>query len=101
MKGPLPRQRHGFIPLHPSTADATRFSIDPAEACRRHKSLEAAHRVSPLLDASMILLQVIIQMAIGTMDDSFPQRSFNGPRVPAMAVSRDPSRNTVCDRTGG
>src|SRR5215813_1116485 len=86
MLGTVPGQRHGFVPPGAEAEEVAYLLIDPAEPLRRRKALEATHRVSPLLDAAMILLQVIIQVAIRAMDDSLSQLGLDSAGIGSMPI---------------
>jgi hypothetical protein len=68
--------------------------MDPAEACGRVNTLESAHRPRPLFDASMVLLQMIIQVAVGAMTHLFPQLRFDRAGIGVMPVGRNALRDT-------
>ena len=59
MKDTLQTQRQQFIPLGSCAEEIAHFIVDPTEPLNRHETFESAHRVSPLLDPSMVLFQVI------------------------------------------
>jgi pimeloyl-ACP methyl ester carboxylesterase len=51
--------------------------MDPAEALGRVNTLESAHRPRPLYDTMMVLLQMIIQGAVGAMTHLQPTLVVN------------------------
>ncbi len=55
--------------------------VDPTKPRCRHDTLEAPHRPRPLFDSSMVLLQMIIQIAVRAMGHGFPQFRFEGAGV--------------------
>ena len=65
--------------------------MHPTKASGRLDTFESAHRPRALLDASMVLLQVIIQVAVGAMTHRLPQLSFNGSGVGVMSIGRNRS----------
>src|SRR5262249_18334086 len=75
--------------------------IDPTKPFCRHKTLEATHWVSPLLDASMVLLQMIIQVAVRAMGDCLAQLRLDGSRIGIVPIGGDPVRHHLGDGPGG
>src|SRR5262249_4327365 len=75
--------------------------MHPTKASGRLDPFEAAHRPRALFDASMVLLQVIIQVAVGAMTHRLPQLSFDGSGVGVMSIGRNAFRDTLSDRTRG
>jgi hypothetical protein len=72
-----------------------------AKPCGRLVFFEPPHWSDPLIDASMVLLQVIIQVAVGMMTDSNSQPGSDSAGVGIMSVGRHTFRNTTSDYTGG
>src|SRR5215471_6226577 len=71
--------------------------MDAAKAfCRLH-TLEASHRPDPLFDASMVLLQMIVQVPVGAMTYLTPERGFDGTGISAVSITGDALRDTTRD----
>src|SRR5262249_2731744 len=73
----------------------------PAKPCSRRHTLKAPHRPDPLLDASMVLFQMIIQIAVRAMPHGLSQRSFDSPGIGAMSITGDALRDATGDRARG
>jgi hypothetical protein len=58
------------------------------EACRRFNGSKATHRIIPLFDATMILLQPMSEIFTRSMLDSAAHRLADGSRIGSMAISR-------------
>jgi hypothetical protein len=78
----------------------THLVIDPTEPLRRPKTLESAHRVSSLLDASIVLLQMILEILVGTMRDLCSQLRFYGSGIGIVSIGGDPGRYSFRDDAG-
>ena len=75
----LLRQWHRIAHRPPRAEMVPQLVVGRAEAGRRDEAAEAAHRVVPLLDAPMVLLQPVVQvLAAAVLDPS--------PAVPRMAL---------------
>jgi len=48
----------------------------------------SSHRPRPLLDASIVLLQMLVQGAVGTMTHLFLQRRFNRIGIGVVPIGR-------------
>jgi hypothetical protein len=54
-----------------------------------------------LLDSSLVLFHMIIQVAVRTMLHGFPEFGFDRAGIGIMPVGRNALRNTAGDDTGG
>src|SRR6185295_13453397 len=72
-----------------------------AKAFGRLHTFEAPHRPAPLFDTSMVLFQMIIQIAVGTMADSLPHHGSDSSGICLMPVGGHLLRKTACGHTGG
>jgi hypothetical protein len=75
--------------------------MHPAKPFRRREILKSAHRMRALFTTSMVLLQVVVQIAVGLMAYGFPQLGFDRAGIGIMPVGRYALRNTAGDYTGG
>jgi hypothetical protein len=89
-------QGEGLIAVRLGAEKRTHLVEQAAEARSRGAMFESAHRPIPLFDASMILLQVVIQVAIRAMLYVIPENITNGAGVGIMAIGGD----AVWDHTG-
>jgi hypothetical protein len=80
MQNTLPSEWHQLIPLRAPAEEITHLIVDPTES-RRHKPLNSTHRVSPVLNTSLILLEMVVQIAAPAMPHRFPQLSLDRPRA--------------------
>ncbi len=71
-----------------------------AEPCGCLETPEPAHRVVALLDAPVILLKSIIEIATAAMDDLPAERPADGTRVGVVPVRRHPVRDVADHRPG-
>jgi hypothetical protein len=53
-------------------------------------ALEAEHRSTSALDATMILLETIVEVAFCPMSHAATELCPNGPRIGVVAIRRDP-----------
>ena len=72
--------------------------MDTAKAFRRLDTLKSSHWARPLLDSSVVLLQMIIEVAVGAMEYCVPQLRFDGSGIGIMAISGNALRTTISDR---
>src|SRR4051812_24491903 len=75
--------------------------MHPAKAFGRLHTFASPHGARPLLDSSMVLFQVIVQVTVGAMTHGFPQLSFDGSRIGVMPVGRHALRDTTGDSPCG
>ena len=61
-----------------------------AKACGGVPVLEPAHEAIPLLDAAMILFQVVVYVAVGPVQYLVPEDLPNRAWVDVVAISGDP-----------
>jgi hypothetical protein len=66
-----------LIAVRPGTEEGSYFVEQATEAHRRGAAFEPAHRPIPLFDSSMILLQMVIQVAVGPVCDLVPEHMAN------------------------
>src|SRR5262245_25974043 len=72
-----------------------------AKALGRLHTLEAPHRLDPLFDASMVLLQMVVQVEVGAMAHLFSERGFDGTGTGVVSVTGDPLRDPTGDGARG
>src|SRR5262245_47158575 len=75
--------------------------MHPAKPLRRLDTLKAAHGTYTLINASMVLLQLISQVAVGAMAYPLPQFGFDGSWIGVMASGGHPLGDTVSDGARG
>src|SRR5215471_16084439 len=68
-----------------------------AKPCGRLDTLKAPQRLDSLLDASMVLFQMIIQIPVRAMTDLFPEHDCDGAGISGMSITGDPLRDTTSD----
>ena len=67
--------------------------IEQATKVRSRAAMsELAHQPTPLFDPSMILLQMVIQVAIGPVDYLLSEHRANRSRIGVMPIGRDSGR---------
>jgi hypothetical protein len=65
-------ERYNFMPVGARAHEVAHFVMHPAKAVGRLRPLTAPHRSESLFAASVVLLQMIISVAVGTMTHLFP-----------------------------
>ncbi len=82
----------GNLLLHhrPDPKELAHFIEGSAEArCRGHAS-EPTHGMIALLDTTMVLLQSIVEITVGSMEHLIAQGLADGTRIGIMPIGRDP-----------
>ena len=69
--------------------------MHPAKPFRRLDTLKSAYRMRALFTTSMVLLQVVVQIAVGLMAYGFPQHGFDRAGIGIMPIGRYALRNTA------
>ena len=64
-------------------------------------ALESAHRSIAAFDTTMLLLQSVIQVAVGAMPDGLAQRRPDRTRIAIMPIGGDPIRREAGHGLGG
>ena len=77
------------------------FVEGATEACRCVNGSKTTHRIIPLFDASMILLQPIVFVGAGPVLDAAAQRRADRARVGAVPVRGDAVGDQAGGRLGG
>jgi hypothetical protein len=81
------RNRLLRLPLRPQKgAD---FLEETAEACGCVEDFQSVRGPTPLFYAPMVLLQTVIQVAIGPMYHMISKNIPNGPRIGVMLIGGD------------
>jgi hypothetical protein len=92
MDSSLLLEGEGLIAVGRRAKERTDLIEQATEARSRAAMSEPAHRSIPLLDAAMILLQMVIQVAIGPVDDLLPEHCADRSWIGVMPIGRDPGR---------
>ena len=74
----------------PDPKELAHFIEGPTEACCRGQTSEPAHRVVALFDATMILLQSVVEIAVASMNDLTAKGLADCTRVGVMSVGCHP-----------
>src|SRR5215218_10229718 len=69
--------------------EVAEFVVAAAEAVGRGEALEAAHASDAAFDAAVVLLQPVVLVRAGAMDDPPAERRADRPRVGAVPVCGD------------
>ena len=83
------------------TKEVTQFIVASTEPLRRSWALEPTHRLVSTFDATVILLQSIVEIAAGAVLHAFTQRRPDRTRVAVVAIRGHPVRGNVGDGLGG
>jgi hypothetical protein len=86
------RQGEGLVAVHLRTENGADRIEDSAEARRGGAVLKPRQRAVTLVDPSMILLQMVMQGALGPVAELCPEHRAERPRIGVMPLSRDPGR---------
>src|SRR3954451_11916287 len=81
--------------------EVAQFIVSPAEPGGRSGAFEAPHGSIAAFDATVILLQPVIQVGAGSVSHTLAQLSADRPGVAVVAVRRDPVRCHASDRLRG
>ena len=71
--------------------------VTAAISSRGWDALEAERRSTSALDATMVLLKTIVQIAVCAMPHMATERCPNGPRMGVVTIRRDPVRDHTDD----
>jgi hypothetical protein len=92
MDGPALRKRHGLVTVGLGTEKGSDLIEDEAETRGSGEGFEPARRPVALLDTPMVLLQMVVEMAVGPVQHPVPKDVSNGARVGVMPIGRDAVR---------
>jgi hypothetical protein len=81
----------------PGAQEIPEFVVTVAIPSCRCDALEAEHRPTSALDATMVLLKTIVEIAVGPMPHAAAELCPNGPGIGVVAVCRDPVGDHVGD----
>jgi hypothetical protein len=101
MDGPALGQRHGLVTVRLGTEKGSDLIKDTAETGGGGEGFEPAHRPVALLDALMVLLQVVVEMAVGAVQHPVPKDVSNGVWIGIMPIGGDAVRRHSRHRPGG
>jgi hypothetical protein len=82
-----------LVALRLWTEKGADFVKGEAKACRGMAVFEPTHRATSLLDSPMVLLQMVVQIAVGPVQHPVPEDVPNGQRIGIMTIRRDPVRH--------
>jgi len=77
------------------------FVVASTKPGSRLAALESAHRLVSTLDAAMVLLNPVVEIAAGPMARTVAEFGLDRPWVAVVPVRRDPGRHDAGDRFGG
>jgi hypothetical protein len=83
------------------TEEVTQFIVASTEPVGRSWALEPTHRLISTLDATVILLQSIVEVAAGAVLHASTQRRPDRTRVAVAAIRGYPVRGNIGDCLGG
>ena len=72
-----------------------------AKPFRRLDPLKTSHRPDPLLDSSMVLFQMIIQIPVRAMSYLVPEHGGDGAGISGMPITGDSLRDATGDCARG
>ena len=83
------------------TEEVAQFIVASTEPVSRSRALEPTHRLVSTFDATVILLQSIVEIAAGAMAHRLAQHRADRTGVAVVAIRGHPVRGDVGDRLGG
>ena len=83
------------------TEEVTQFIVASTEPVSRSWALEPTHRLVSTFDATVILLQSIVQVAAGAVLHAFTQLGPDRTRIAVVAIRGYPVGSNVGDGLGG
>ena len=89
MDGPALRKRNRLVTVRLGTEECSDLIKDKAEPRSGGEGFEPAHRPKALLESAMILLQMILQIAVGPVRHPVPKDGPNGAWTGIMAIGGD------------
>jgi hypothetical protein len=81
--------------------EVTQFIVASTESVGRSRALEPTHRLISTFDATVILLQSIVEVAAGAVLHAFTQCRPDRTRVAVVAIRGYPVRGNIGDGLGG
>jgi hypothetical protein len=89
MDRPALRKRNRLVTVRLGTEECSDLIKDKAEPRSGGEGFEPAHRPKALLDSAMILLQMILQIAVGPVRHPVPKDVPNSAGVGLLAIGGD------------
>jgi hypothetical protein len=83
------------------TEEVTQFIVASTEPVSRSWAFEPTHGLVSTFDATVILLQSVVQVAAGAVLHAFTQLRPDRPRVAVVAIRGHPVRDNIGDCLGG
>ena len=90
MDAPALRKREGLVAVRLGAEKASDLIKDATETCGGGEGFEAAHGPVALFNAPMVLLEMIVQVAVGPVHHAVPGDLPNGAWVSIVAIGGDP-----------
>jgi hypothetical protein len=94
-------ERDPLVALGARAQEVPHFILHPATTRRRLDTFASPHGAWALFDASMSLVQMILQVAVRPMTPPFSQFRFEGSGIGIMSVGRHAFRDTAGEGSRG
>jgi hypothetical protein len=100
MDVPTLRQREGLVAVRLRAEKGAELIKDVTETCSHRKGFEPSSGSEALLHSPMVLLQMVVEIAVGPVHHLVAKDGSDGTRVGVMAIRGDPLGRHTSHRPG-